>query len=162
MTTARGRGRPKGSIKKGDGKHLDAVADLLVRNPGMKKTPAIAKIVQQAFPDKDNQWRNIERRLQRSWNKTEDERLAAANERRQETQRTRSSYNLSALTATQAVQNTLALALQARNTMTLAEQALNITPPTAIQRALEDVERMRRLQDLANPPLMHHINSIVR
>lgn len=81
MTPKRPRGRPKGSCLN-DARHLDAVADLLLREPGLKKTPAISNVVQKAFPE--HQWSAVERRLLRKWNQTGEERLQAAQERRDE------------------------------------------------------------------------------
>ena len=80
MTEQRNKGgRPRGSGID-DGRDLDAVADLMVREPGLKKTPAIARVVQDRHPQ--HQWQAVERRLLRKWNATDDERMAAARERR--------------------------------------------------------------------------------
>jgi hypothetical protein len=83
MTVKRMRGRPKGTTIP-DGKYLDAVADLIVRNPGLKKTPAIGKIIQNNFPQ--TKWASSERRLLRKWNETSESRMRDAHERKYETQ----------------------------------------------------------------------------
>lgn len=82
MEQKRTRGRPKGTGHK-DGPYLDQVADLMLAEPGMKKTPAITRIVTKNFPHVANPL-SVERRLQRKWDKTQNERMAAARERRAE------------------------------------------------------------------------------
>lgn len=89
MTGKRKPGRPKGSFKKGDGKYLDEVADLLTRDTTRKKTPTIACVVEKNFPQ--HQWKTAERRLLRRWNETATDRLSAARDRNVERPRNRSS-----------------------------------------------------------------------
>lgn len=86
MNTKRTRGRPKGTGIKDD-RHLDEIADLLVKNPIMKKTPAIARVVEKRFPA--HKWAATERRLLRKWNITAAERMAAAEERQLENRKSR-------------------------------------------------------------------------
>lgn len=75
MTNKRSRGRPKGTTIN-DVKYLDAVAALMVKQPELKKTPAISQIVQKYFPE--HRWEAVERRLLRKWNETGEERLEEA------------------------------------------------------------------------------------
>jgi hypothetical protein len=82
-TNARRPGRPRGTGKK-DGADLDAVADLLVSKPSMRKTPAIAQVVQNRHPDRSHEWAAIERRLLRKWGESGEERMKAAQARHHE------------------------------------------------------------------------------
>ena len=83
-------GRPRGSGIN-DNRDLDAVADLLVCEPELKKTPAISRVVQKRHSDHQHQWPAVERRLLRKWNQTAEERLATAQERKEE-RRNRTTY----------------------------------------------------------------------
>ncbi len=83
-THPRTPGRPRGSSRYKDGPHLDAVADLLVSEPKLRKTPAIGRIVRKRHPERSHDWSSIERRLLRKWNREAEERLAAARERHEE------------------------------------------------------------------------------
>lgn len=78
MKDKRPRGRPKGTGIRDD-QHLDAIADLITRQPGLKKTPAISQIVQKEFPE--HQWDTVVRRLLRKWNNEATNRLRTAQER---------------------------------------------------------------------------------
>ena len=86
MEQKRPRGRPKGAQIE-DGWLLDMVADLMHNEPGLKKTPAIARVVAENFLDQDHQHAKVQRRLLRKWNQDGDERLAAVPERRAEAER---------------------------------------------------------------------------
>lgn len=79
MSEKRKPGRPIGSGKD-DTRYLLDVADLLAANPTLKKTPAISKIVQGAFPEQE--WKNAERRLLNKWNVETDKHLENARQRR--------------------------------------------------------------------------------
>ena len=87
MQPKRSRGRPLGSTSyKIDGTYLDAVADLIVRGPKLKKTRAIIIIVQKAL--QEHNWKAATRRLLRKWDQTGSDRLEAAARRREEEQNT--------------------------------------------------------------------------
>ncbi len=131
MTDKRSRGRPKGTGKKDD-HHLDAVADLLVRQSELKKTPAISQIAQKAFPE--HQWEAAERRLLRKWNKTADERLEAAKERYAEERRERRATRTvpaGGILSRLAAANSLATEMAQRNSFAREmQEALN--PPNLV------------------------------
>ena len=74
MEQKRPRGRPKGT-QINDDCYLDMVADLMLKKPDLKKTPAIARVVFEKFPEHEHS--KVERRLLRKWNETGDERLVA-------------------------------------------------------------------------------------
>ena len=81
MTEGKKRGRPKGSCMD-DARYLNKVADVMVRDHNLKKTPAIRRVVENEFPE--HKWGAAERRLLRKWNASADVRLEAARERRAE------------------------------------------------------------------------------
>ena len=83
MTEKRKPGRPRGSGKN-DSRELNAVAELMVKNPHLSKTRAISLIVQDRYPP--HQWASTERRLLRKMEHPE-ERIAAARERLSEKRR---------------------------------------------------------------------------
>ena len=84
MTCESKRGRPKGSGID-DRRHLERVAELMVRDASLKKTPAIRRVVAEAFAE--HHWSAAERRLLRKWNASSEERLAEARERHEERSR---------------------------------------------------------------------------
>lgn len=168
MTDNRPRGRPKGTGIKDD-QHLDAVANLIVRQPSLKKTPAISQIVQKAFPE--HQWSAAERRLLRKWNKTAGERLEAAQERYEEEKRDRrkvrsvpASDLLSQLTGTQ---HSLAAEMARQNSFALQMQEL--LNPAFKQVLDEQASRVQQMRDVIDPLLLREarkqsemINKIIR
>lgn len=83
-------GRPRGSGKD-DTRDLNEVADFMARNPGVKKTPAIAHVVGSKYPE--HRQKSMERRLLRKWNLTGDERLKEAVQRLDEQRRDRVASN---------------------------------------------------------------------
>jgi|GEM_PF-3049764 len=123
MTERKKRGRPKGTTIN-DSKHLDAVADLIIKNPSLKKTPAIARIVEKAFPQQN--WEAANRRLLRKWNETEKERLATAKERLQEERNS-----------------------QAASTTTSIHETLR-----RIKEPISALRRLEELDILVNPPII--------
>lgn len=68
-------GRPRGSGKD-DSKELNMVADMMVRDPGLKMTAAIKKLAGKLFRPTEQE--AAVRRLQRKWTDSADERLAEA------------------------------------------------------------------------------------
>lgn len=156
MTKKRSRGRPKGTAIN-DARHIEAVADVMVRNPDLKKTPAISQIVQKAFPQ--HQWQAAERRILRKWNETARERLEEARERRDE------HYQASKEQAKRAHAVSRSLTLKQSPSVSEAIKAatsfqdriegiFDIPGLRAIQ---EQAEQMRRLQDLIDPPVLRRL-----
>lgn len=74
---AKKAGRPTGSGIK-DGKHLDAMADALTRDPSKTVNSVIMALDSKEDPE------NLRRRLHRKWERQGSERLAAARERHEE------------------------------------------------------------------------------
>lgn len=149
MTTKRGRGRPKGSTIKSDAQHLDAIADLMVRNPDLKKTPAISQVVQKAFPEQ--KWEAAERRLLRKWNETVEERLEAAQERRREERQSRS------LPAHELVSRSTGVFADLAAGLAMSKQMQDIIDPPALRFIRQQQEEMQRIQDMIDPPFMRQI-----
>ena len=85
----RQRGRPKGAVTYHDGRYLDEVADEMIRNPKLRKTPPFAMVAARHFPD--FQETRVTKRFERAWKKTGEERLAEARERRDAARRARHS-----------------------------------------------------------------------
>lgn len=142
-------GRPKHSGKN-DAKYLEQVADLMVKNPGLKKTPAIRKIVE------SNPWRvsdnSVERRFLRKWKIAGGEYLAAAQERRNEwkqEQRKGQGLNLGDLSAA----SSLARAMREVNPLSQALADMN-QQHEAMKRALNPLAEMR---DILDPPFMRQM-----
>ena len=77
-------GRPRGSGKD-DSRDLNRVADLMARDSGLKKTPAISRVVEDKYPP--HHWQKMVRRLLRKWETTGDARLIEARQRLEEKRR---------------------------------------------------------------------------
>lgn len=167
MTDKRPRGRPKGTGIKDD-RHLDAVANLMVRQSALKKTPAISQIVQKVFPE--HQWSAAERRLLRKWNKSAAERLEAAQERYEEEKRERRAIRsvpasdlLSQLTSANSY-----VAEMARINAFTSEMQEILNPPF-MQKLREQEAMMQQMRDMIDPPMLREmreqsemINKILR
>ncbi len=163
MTQKRPRGRPKGSGIKDD-RYLDAIADLMVRQPNLKKTPAVSQVVQKAFDQ--HHWSAAERRLLRKWNNSAEERLEAAQERYAEERRERRgappigiSGLISELTKTYGgVAETNSLNLLARE----MQERLN---PPYLQGLREHAIAMQQLRDSLDIPFLRELreqNEMIR
>ncbi len=152
MTDKRPRGRPKGTGKKDD-RHLDAVADLLVRKSELKKTPAISQIVQKAFPQ--HQWEAAERRLLRKWNKTAEERLEAASERYAEERRERRVART--LSSGSLFPNKTGVFADLAAGLAMSKQMQDIIDPPALRFLREQEKEMQRFRDMIDPPFMRQI-----
>lgn len=156
MTQKRTRGRPKGSGID-DARHLEAVADLLVRNRDMKKTPAIEAVVQRAFPE--NQFSAAVRRLLRKWNASEPDYRAAASERLAEAKKLEASERR----VREAPKRLSAFQRFARDAMELQSQAQAlrdlIDPPTkrALRQQAAEVDKLRHFID---PPLVRQVRQL--
>ncbi len=153
MSTKRGRGRPKGSTIKSDAQHLDAVADLMVRNPDLKKTPAISKVVQKAFPQQ--KWEAAERRLLRKWNDTAEERLEAAEERREEERQSRTVAR--SLPSSQLFSGNTGVFADLAAGFAMSKQMQDIIDPPALRFLRKQEEDMQRIRDMIDPPFMRKI-----
>ncbi|WP_157946786.1 hypothetical protein [Thalassobius sp. I31.1] len=138
MEHKRSRGRPKGTTLN-DARYLDEVADILIRNPSLKKTPTIEKIATKHFPEQD--WEKVRRRLLRKWNNTADERLEAAKERHAELRRETS----------QCSETSCSNRYDIRTIFRRFDSAVNPPSLRAMNTALN---RMQQLQDLVDPPLL--------
>lgn len=158
MTDKRPRGRPKGTVIKDD-RHLDAVANLIVRQPGLKKTPAISQIVQKAFPE--HQWSAAERRLLRKWDKSAEERLEAAQERYEEEKRERRAVRsvpatdlLSQITGA----NNFAAEMARMNSFAREMQQMrDMIDPPMLRELREQASMMQQLRDIVDPPLLREM-----
>jgi len=149
MTTKRSRGRPKGTTMN-DERHLDAVADLIVRTPDLKKTPAISKIVMKAFPEQN--WPAAERRLLRKWNETACERLEAAQQRRDEERSSRVvRRTIPSGTLFPDMSGIRADMIPAQS---IFKDMQNLIDPPTLRRIREQAERMLNVID---PPTLRHI-----
>ena len=146
MEKKRRRGRPKGT-QIDDGRYLDKVADLMIKEPGLKKTPAINRVVLQDFHDHEHS--KVQRRLLRKWNETCDERLAAARERRAET-RSESMYE-------RIGQRNDAFA--GTNIGIVVQQLHDSLGPTGLQAIQSQMEVVRRLHDSLGPTGLQAIQS---
>lgn len=158
MTDKRPRGRPKGTGIKDD-RHLDAIANLIVRQPGLKKTPAISQIVQMALPE--CRWSAAERRLLRKWNKSAEERLEAAQERYEEEKRERRAVRsvpasdlLSHLTGA----NSIAAEIARKNSF--AHEVQEMLNPPFLQELREKASMMQQIREMRERSEM--INKMLR
>jgi len=158
MTDKRPRGRPKGTGIK-DERHLDAVANLIVRQPDLKKTPAISKIVQKAFPE--HQWSAAERRLLRKWNKSAEERLEAAQERYEEEIRERRAMR--SATANDLLSQITGATSFAGDLHEFREQALkmqqmrDMIDPPMLREMREQASMMQQMRDMIDPPILREM-----
>lgn len=151
MNDKRPRGRPKGTGIEDD-PHLDAVANLIVRQPGLKKTPAISQIVQEAFPE--NQWSAAERRLLRKWDKSAKERLKAAQERYDEESKVES-VPATDRHSQQTGANNFAAELARMNSF--AREMQTTFNPRFIQELREQASIMQKLRDIVDPPMLREM-----
>lgn len=169
MEQKRPRGRPKGT-EINDGRYLDQVADLMVKDRSLKKTPAIARIVEKNFCP--HEYSKVERRLLRKWNKSAEQRLEAARERQVETRKsvgyTGGGIQLGAAAAAiAAMERSLSIGSSFERLAGIgsaweaAERVLNLigsTLPSSLLQASEAVQRaQQQMQDLIDPPYMRAI-----
>jgi hypothetical protein len=155
MTDKRPRGRPKGSGIE-DGHHLDAVADLLVRHPGLKKTPAISQIVQKAFPQ--HQWIAAERRLQRKWNPSAGERLEAARERYAEERRERRAVrSIPASDLISQITGVSSFAAEMARMNSYAREVQEMLNPSTLQMIREQASIAQQMRDMIDPPMLRQM-----
>jgi len=164
MKQKRSRGRPKGT-EINDGRYLDQIADLILKEPELKKTPAITRVVAKNFPE--HQQSKTERRLLRKWNRTREERMNAARERRADARRDvsarREIYSIGDALARRGIVGSV-LSDHARGIGSIFEEQEMaakrvqdlLNPP--IIRLFEEQEKLaRQVQDILNPPLMRQI-----
>jgi hypothetical protein len=143
-----------------------------VCEPELKKTPAISRVVQKRHSDHQHQWPAVERRLLRKWNQTAEERLATAQERKEE-RRNRTTYRSAPHHASSSSMSCLAAigvgsafqrALEEErnswlmNGMTvtgveraMAEHFKTMAAHEATRKILEEAKRMQRLYDQLDP-----------
>lgn len=155
MTDKRPRGRPKGTGIKDD-RHLDAVANLIVRQPGLKKTPAISQIVQKTFPE--HQWNAAERRLLRKWDRSAEERIEAAQKRYEEEKRERRavrSFSASDLLSQLTGVNSYAAEMARMNSF--AREMQEMLNPSLMQELREQASMMQQIRDMVDPPLLREM-----
>ena len=148
MEKKRRRGRPKGT-QIDDGRYLNEVADLMIKEPRLKKTPAINRVVLHNF--RDHEYNKVQRRLLRKWNETCDERLAAARERRAKT-RSESMYEWIG-------QRNDAFA--GTNIGIVVQQLQDSIGPTGLQAIQSPIEALRRMQDSIGPTRLQAIQSSI-
>lgn len=143
MEQKRTRGRPKGT-EIDDSHHLNLVADLMVKEPDLNKTPAIRRVVETHF--REHEQSKLQRRLLRKWNKTSEERLAEAKARRDEAQKVCPNYGNSRMDDLVAASHFAAL-----NTLqpTFLDRIL-----AEIQRAQTMIEPYQRIADALNSPVL--------
>lgn len=167
MRSKRMRGRPKGSSRytEGDAKMLERVADLLVKEPNLKKTPAIARVVREAVLQ-SHLWDAAERRLLRRWEKTGEERLRAARERRDDAIREQRAMRVvprmdgfGAVTGIAGVTEGLsafAALQQAERALgsSALRQAMAALESPAMKLFSEHARQTQALRDLADPPAL--------
>lgn len=155
MTEKRPRGRPKGSGIKDD-RHLDAVADLLVRQPALKKTPAISRIVQNAFPD--HKWESAERRFLRKWNKSAEERLEAARERYVEERRERRAVrSIPASDLISQITGASSFAAEMSRMNSYAREVQEMLNPSTLQMIREQASIAQQMRDMIDPPMLRQM-----
>jgi hypothetical protein len=143
--TRRGRGRPKGSGLP-DGPRLDAVADLMIANPGLRHTTAIKRT--NPAPGQSEI-----RRLQEKWRAEGESRLRAARERQALDRRLRATQRL--LDAATGGGPLTALDRAARGlhpTSSLLDAAIE-SPLAKQMRAIEDSPVMKAARALEDSPL---------
>lgn len=141
MEKKRPRGRPKGTTIN-DSRYLDAVADYLVRNPKAKKTPTIAKVVAEAFPE--HRQVAAKRRILRKWNETDEERLEAARQRRQEEQSSGVSRKVR-------LEDVYSSTSQIGKVMEQAMKLDNILNSPGLRALRKQQEELERIQNLVDP-----------
>ncbi|MGC1494736.1 MAG: hypothetical protein WA790_02935 [Sulfitobacter sp.] len=151
MKQKRPRGRPKGT-EINDSRYLDKVADLIAKQPELKKTPAIARVVTQHFPE--HQHSKVERRLLRKWNKTSEERLAAAKERHDEARRP---VVGSTTGAGRVSRNFIDLASGLHGANALAAKIEELANPKWLRVYEQQAALAQRMQDIVDPPFMRRI-----
>lgn len=174
MQNKRPRGRPKGT-EINDGRYLDQVADLMVKDRSLKKTPAIARIVEKNFSP--HEYSKMERRLLRKWNKTSTERLAAARERQADARNSVShsggSVQIGSVIA--AMESSLGIghALRAMQPSVLgsigaamshqdqigkiAKQMDDLINPPGLRVLQEQEQMMQRYRDIIDPPYLRQM-----
>ena len=149
MQNKRPRGRPKGT-EKNDGRYLDQVADLMVKDKSLKKTPAIARIVEKNFSP--HEYSKMERRLLRKWNKTSAERLAAARERQAEARKSvsHSGGGVQIGSVMAAMESSLGIGHALRAIQPSHLGSIGAT-------MLHQDQIAKQMDDLINPPGLHYL-----
>lgn len=152
MKPKKPRGRPKGTVIPTDRRVLNAVADLLLREPALRPTAAIKRLV----PD----WTDsVVHRLMSKWRKEGQALLAEARQR----QETRAARNASAGNAS--VGGSIgSLAAQLRmmtesQTLRATHQMLN-SPTMRAVRELADSPTMRAIREMQENPTIRAIREM--
>ena len=143
MEQKRKRGRLKGT-QINDSRPLNLVADLMIKEPDLKKTPAIRRVVEANFREHDHS--KTIRRLLRRWKDQGEERLAEAKARRDEAKIESTNYGSKPMNDLVAASHFAAL-----NTLqpTLLDRTL-----AEIQRAQKMMEPYQRIADALNSPAL--------
>ena len=146
MTNKRLRGRPKGTAIN-DAKYLNEVATLMVRDPELKKTPTISRIVQKYF--QEHRWQSVERRLLRKWNETGAERIEEAKLQYAEEQASNNKTTTKIVTRSPAeLGNAYRLMEQTHQIGKMMDRIAN---PPALRAVME---QQKRIQDAIDPPAL--------
>ena len=151
MEQKRKRGRPKGS-QINDSRYLDQVADLMLKEPALKKTPAIARIVAKQFPE--HQHVKMNRRLLRKWNETHEARMHAAKERRNELRRERS-VGKDVRHAGSAYASLGLINPISEVEALMAKQVQDLVNQPVVQWIEEQKRMEQKIRDMIDPPFVH-------
>lgn len=171
MTKKRARGRPKGTGID-DAARLERVADIMIKNPGQSATSAINRVIGSEYGRSitTEQEASIRRRLQRKWRVTCSERMEAARERLRELTPVRYQEPVNVLDQISGLHSYakrindslrptgLSRALeQVRNVTRVHDEILEASGAKAFR---QQVEQIRRLNDMMNPPALRHLREI--
>lgn len=153
MTQKKPRGRPKGTVIPADSRTLSAVADLLLREPALRPTAAIKRVV----PD----WTDsVVHRLRGKWRKQHGALLAEARQRADAREARRmSSASMPAGVGGIASYAAKMRAFQDSPAMQVAQKMMN-SPAMRLMCQMENDPTVRMLGEMQNTPTMRAIQAM--